>query len=435
MTDFGVTKAGFVVKPFADILADKAARAREMFGDDVDLRSTSSLRKILDISSAEDHELWKAMERLFYAGFISTARGSPLDLLGEDLGVPRRMLNASGDVKFILSGGAPGRVYHLPVGTLVETEPLARRFRTLDRVSLSNDLSEAVVRVEATERGPGGNVAAGTITRVNEVYKSRHLNLGGATVSTNNDKSFTGGQEAEGDASYQSLLLGRPRALWTLDAVRRTVVQVDGVRDCRLFDPQGGVDVSLSKFNFFLFNQRQFGAQRLLGSPYFFEILVAVLPGFPWETEDGIIGLRETIAEAIDEVRPVSIFPNIRLANTVFVGLRANIRIKSGHDANAVAASIKRALEGRVNALGLGNAVLYAEVMRDCINVPYVVDVQQMHLRRSPPRLATITFGRSERFLADSVEAAIGENLVLKPDEIAVVEIDSPLLDIQVSDR
>ena len=50
MSEFGVTKTGFIIKPFQDILDDKAARAREMFGDDVDLRSTSALRKILDIS-------------------------------------------------------------------------------------------------------------------------------------------------------------------------------------------------------------------------------------------------------------------------------------------------------------------------------------------------------------------------------------------------
>src|SRR5262245_33459664 len=75
MDTYGVTPAGFVVKPFAEILGQKAARAREMFGEDIDLRSTSSLRKILDVAAAEDHELWKGAERLFYAMFLSTATG------------------------------------------------------------------------------------------------------------------------------------------------------------------------------------------------------------------------------------------------------------------------------------------------------------------------------------------------------------------------
>src|SRR5262249_12965389 len=153
----------------------------------------------------------------------------------------------------------------------------------------------------------------------------------------------------------------------------------------------GGVDVSLSKFNFFLFSGRRFGTQRLLGSPYFFDILVAVYPGFQWESDGQVTGVRDAVENAVREVRPISIFPNLRLANNVRVGVRASILIKSGHDRNAIAASIKENLERRVNALGLGNAVLYSEVMCDTKDVAGVLDVQQLHLRRCPGLLATIT--------------------------------------------
>jgi len=141
------------------------------------------------------------------------------------------------------------------------------------------------------------------------------------------------------------------------------------------------------------------------------------------------------VENAIREVRPISIFPNLRLANNVLVGIRASVLIKSGHDKNAVAASIKEKLERRVNTLGLGNTVLYSEVICDCLGVTGVIDVQQLHLRRCPPLLATITFGKSQRFQDQVIEAAVGENLLLLPDEIAVFEIDSRLIDLQVSDR
>jgi hypothetical protein len=107
MADFGVTKSGFIIKPFQTILNDKADRARQMFGADVDLRSTSALRKMLDLSSYEDLELWKGMEQLYYSNFISTASGDALDLLGVDTGIARRFLTASGAVKFTLSNPAP----------------------------------------------------------------------------------------------------------------------------------------------------------------------------------------------------------------------------------------------------------------------------------------------------------------------------------------
>ncbi len=435
MAQYGITKTGFNIKPFQDILEEKAARAREIFGNDVDLRSNSALRKILDISSAEDQELWKRMEQLYYGNFISTASGQTLDLLGEDVGVQRRTLQAAGAVKLKLANEAPGRVYHLPLGTLVETDAPVQRFTTLRLVSLSSQNKEAVVEVVAAVRGPAGNVALAAINKINQVYARRFLNLGTATVSVTNEQATTGGAQLEDDGSYRDLLLGFPRTLWTLEAVRQTVKAIDGVRDCRLFDPLGGVDVSLSKFGFFRFSQRRFATQRLLGTPYFFDILVASHPGFLWESEGGVIGLKETIENAIREVRPISVFPNLRRASNVRVGIRARVLIRPGHDKNSVIASIKDRLERRINALGLGNGVLYSEVLCDGMDVSGVVDIQQMHLRRCPPLFLTINMGGRQRFQNQIIEAAVGENISLLPDEIAVFDIDSELFDVEVIDR
>jgi hypothetical protein len=435
MAEYGVTRTGFNIKPFQAIIDEKAERARAMFGGDVDMRSTSALRKLLDISSYEDHELWKRMEQLYYGNFISTASGDALNLLGEDVGVARRFLNATGEVKFKLSGEAPGRVYHLPIGALVETDPPIHPFRTLAGVSLSAAAKEAIVKVEAIERGPAGNVAANAINKINPVYLQRHLNLGSATVSVKNEAATSGGERAEDDAAYRELLLGYPRTLWTLEAVTSAVKRVDGVRDCRSFDSLGGVDVSLSRFKSFLFSQRRFGAQRLLGAPYFFDIVVAIYPGFPWESEGGGAGVKDAIEMALRDVRPISIFPNLRLANNILVGLRAKVLIKPGHDRNAVAASIKERLESRVSALKLGGEVLYSAVLCDCLEAAGVVDVQQLHLRRCPPLFARVSFGGRLRFQGDVIEAAVGENLALPPDEIAVFKVESELIDLEVSDR
>ena len=434
MAQFGITRSGFSIKPFQTILEEKAARAREMFGADIDLRSTSALRKILDISSAEDQELWKRMEQLYYSNFISTASGESLDRLGEDVGVIRRFLAATGKVKFKLTGEAPGRTYHLPIGTLVETDAPVR-FSTQQLASLSDQNKEAEVEVVAIARGPEGNVAASAINKINPVYSQRFLNLGAAAIEVENEQATSDGLKPEDDTSYRDLLLGFPRTLWTLEALRKVVKSIDGVRDCRLFDSLGGVDVSLSKFALFNFSQRRFGTQRLLGTPYFFNILVATIPGFIWETQGGIIGLRETIENSIRDVRPISIFPNLQRADDVRIGIRARVSIRSGHDKNAVVASIKERLERRINSLGLGNGVLYSEVLCDCMDTPGVVDIQRLHLRRCPPLFFTINLGRRQRFQQQFIEAAVGENISLMPNEIAVFEIDSELFDVEVSDR
>ena len=193
MSDFGITPGGFVVKPLQDILNDKAALAQAAFGPDVDLRSTSALRKLLDVSSAEDLELWKLAEALYYSSFLSTASGTALDLLGDDLGVARRFLTAQGAVTFTLSGQTPGRTYNLPPGTLVETDAPVQRFRTLAAVALSDQATTATAAVEATARGPAGNVAAGAINKINAAFAQVKLSLGAAQVAVNNANPTTGG--------------------------------------------------------------------------------------------------------------------------------------------------------------------------------------------------------------------------------------------------
>ena len=436
MADYGVTPSGFIVKPIAAILADKGERAKEMFGSDVDLRSTSALRKLLDVSAAEDAELWKRLENQYYAIFVSTASGDALNLLGEDVGITRPFQFATGDVKLKLSGESPGRLYHLPIGTLIETSAPVRQFRLDRRVTLHDQHKEESVSVTAAQRGPDSNVALNAIDKINVVYAQRHLDLGSASITAANDVApTTGGERPETDEYFRDKLLGFPRTVWTLQRLRETVKSVDGVRDCRLFDPLGGTDVSLSKFMFFLFSQRRFGTQRLLGTPYFFDVLVAIQPGLLWDTEGTTVGMRDTIADAIREVRPIGIFPNVRQADNVIVGIRARVLTKGGQDKNAVRASIKANLERRVNALGLGGAVLYSEVLVDCMSVAGVADVQDLHLRRCPPYFTKISFGRRQRFRGAIIEASVGENLALLPSEIAVFTVDSPSTEIEVRDR
>ena len=106
---YGVTDDGYVVKGLDVVLAESLARARAAFGPDVDLTVTSPLRKILEVTAAEDAELWKRLEAGYYAGFVSTADGASLDLLGEDIGVDRRAEHATGEVTLTLAGGVPGR--------------------------------------------------------------------------------------------------------------------------------------------------------------------------------------------------------------------------------------------------------------------------------------------------------------------------------------
>jgi hypothetical protein len=56
-------------------------------------------------------------------------------------------------------------------------------------------------------------------------------------------------------------------------------------------------------------------------------------------------------------------------------------------------------------------------------------------LRRCPPLFSRINFGDRQPFQSGIIEAAVGENILLQPEEIAEFKVDSDLIEIEVSDR
>lgn len=431
-TQFGVTQDGFVLKGIDRIIADQQARARTMFGDDVDLSSGSALRKVLDAAAWSSHELWRGLERQYYANFVTTAQGPSLDLLGTDLGISRRSLPAGGQVTLTLAGAAQGRQYLFPEGVVIQTVAAPTiSLRTTAPVTLTAIAPVATVGVRAAFGGPTGNLAPGTALMLDPAWATLYLNLGSATVTPTNPLALTGGELMEVDADYRARLLGAPRTIWTPDAVLAAVLELDGVRDAAVFDPLGGVDVSLSYFNMFLFNQRAFSMERQIGSPYYFDIVVATEPGWPWTTSGGTIpGVYDSLLDTVRQLRPASIFPNVVQANQVDVGLRATLVAQAGHDQDTIRGNLLDALHTSVNTLRMGRGVLFSDVMLMARTIAGVVDVQRLHLRRCPPAFDGIDFNGA-RF-GQSVELAMGENLDLAADEVALFTLDTQLSDIEV---
>ena len=429
---YGVTEDGFVLKGIDTIITEQQARARQMFGEDIDLSPGSPIRKLTDAVAWQAHELWKSLERQYYANFVSTADGPSLDLLGDDLGVVRRNLHAGGDAVLTLAGGEPGRRYDLPEGTVMRTAA-GVRFRTLEPVALTGPGDERPAGVEAMLAGVDGNIAADQLTELDPEHARFHLDLGGATVTPSNPRPFSGGELLESDPDYRQRLRAFPRTIWTLDRFVRTVLEVPGVRDCLVFDPHGGTDVSQSFFNLFQFGQRAFSLERRLASPYFFDVVVATLPGWPWRTLGGFTGVFERVQEAVREVRPVSVFPNVVQANEVEIGVRARLVIQPGRDTDAIVARILADIRRHVSGLALGRDVLYSDVLLLARLAPGVRDVQDLHLRRCLPVFARVNVGGAS--FGQEVELAVGENVSLAPDEIPLFTIDSLLVEFEVEEQ
>lgn len=433
MNPYGVTDDGFQLKTLDVLLAEAFDRARLALGTDVDLTATSPLRKILEVTAQETAELWKRLEDSYYANFPSTASGDSLDLHGEDIGVHRRSTFATGIVTVTLAGGIPGRQYVLGEATILRSSSIpGLAFTTDASVTLTAASPTAEVSATSLSRGSAGNVPAADIATIDpmqlQVY---HPDLAPATITLTNAQPFTGGGQPESDDSYRGRLLGVPRTVWTLETVEQAVLEVEGVVDVLLSDPLGGVDVTQSYFNTFNFGDRLFSAERRIGEPYTFDVIVAHDYRWPWETVGIVEGLRSRIGVALDAVRPPGIHPNLIEADHIDIGVRAGIVVQRGYDTAALLARIVDRVRGVVAGLRLGSNVLASQVMRAFTDEPGVVDVQDLHLRRGPAAFGRITLG-GVPYQSGPIEAAVGENLAMGPTELAIFRTGSGLNLLQV---
>lgn len=428
MSSFGVTAGGFVVKGIDAILGDAFDRARGVFGDNVDLTSTSALRKIIEVGSLEDAELWKRLEDAYYAMFVSTASGDALDLLGTDVGLPRLRSAATGTVTLTLSGGVPGRSYPVRDATaLVTTAGPALTFTTDTAVTLSTTTPVVQVPVTCMITGSIGNVGAGALAAIDPAYLAVYFSdLGPATIAVTNPAPCAGGGEPETDNAYRGRQIGISRSLWTVEAVRQAVLAVAGVVDVIVSDPLGGVDVSQSSFNRFDFGERLFAAERRIGEPYRFDVVVAHDFRWPWLALGSMPGIADRTGAAIDTVRPAGVHPNVIEADHIDIGVRARVLVEPGYDGPALLTRINDRIVAEAAGLRLGSDVLSSQVMRAFTDEPGVIDVQGLHLRRAPAAFGRVTLG-GVTFRTDVLEAAVGENLAMAPTELAVFRPDSPI--------
>jgi hypothetical protein len=446
--DFGITRSGFTPKSFGRLLAEKLVLSRALFGEDIDLTSGSVIRKLMEISALEDARTWAALDTMYSNNFVSTATGDALSILGEELGLPRPFLEARGTVKLKLKGNLPGGQdqFEIPRGARMLT-PGGHHVATDETVSLSAADPERDVAVFAFYPGPEHNLdptqPAQTIDRWNEWDTALEALWDAQRADPNFDVQIkhtaplTGGNLQWPDTRYRELLLRAPRSIWTADAIRVAISLVPGVRRVQVRDAWGGLDINQSIFGDFNFIERLFSSERDLGSPYYLTILVAPTPAAIW---DGPGNLREAVETVIEDLRPISIFPQVEQADVVGVGVKADLVVRgvplpTGTSATVNQSQAARALKHRllarvrryVDDLDFSDPVRAAEVTASLMEEYGIADVQELRLLRYPAHFDSVSFGPGG-VPPGTEETGCGDNVVLNATEIAVfVDDDSTL--------
>jgi uncharacterized phage protein gp47/JayE len=452
--NFGVTQGGFLPKPFTRLLAEKIALAQQLIDPAVDLSSGSVVRKLLEVTALEDARTWAALAAEYDDSFVSTARGRALSILGDELGITRPFLTSTGSVTLTLAKALPSSVscLVLPRGSRVST-PGGHRVALAAAVQFTAGVTTAVVPVTSFDPGPAGNLdpavtdaGGGHPQRVDrwEIadtkltgmidadvaagFLATASSIGQGLVRVQHTQALTGGEAQFDDDRYRALLLAAPRSLWTADSIAATVALVPGVRQVAVRDGWGGLDLSQSIFGQFNFMERLFAADRDMSSPFFVTVLVAPTEAAVWE---GATGLRVAVQQAIRDVRPVGIFPDVVRAEQVFFTIEATVvtagvPLPSGSVATrnlspgalALKQRLAARLRGVVDGLTLAEPVRAAALSAAMMGEPGVVDVSGLHLIRFPYAVDTVGSGGESDTSPDTLE--LDENLTVGADQIAV---------------
>ena len=447
---FGVTTAGFIPKSFARLLAEKLALARELFDDSLDLGSGSAIRKLLELASLEEMRTWAALAAIYDNNFVVSATGEALSRLGDELGLARPHLEASGTVKLTLTGNVPaGQSPQTIVGGSRLLTPGGHHVATSESVALTTGVAQDVP-VVAFYPGPEHNLDPAdpnqkisswnpADAKLAAFFAARTASGNAFDVQIDQATKLTGGELYWPDERYRRLLLRAPRSSWTADALQIAVSLVPGVRQVLVRDAWGGLDINQSIFGDFNFIERLFGAERDLGSPYYLTVLVAPTDAAIW---DGPDGLRAQVKSAMEDLRPISIFPNVEQAEEVGIGIAgglvvSGLAIPSGPSAtvNASPAAVElkqrilRRLMLYVDNLSFGEPVRSAEAIWAIMNEPGVTDVVEPRLLRYPPGFSSLDLGAPQS-APEPEELPGGANVRLQVNQIPSFVDDAARLTI-----
>lgn len=152
-TQYGLTDAGFVIKPLSVILEEEKEAFRGVFGDDIDLSDESVAGAYVGNQSAKLAALWEQLEGLWNAGDKDSATGIFLDRLAAFVNVEREAAKKT-QVTACLWGDEGTNV---PKGTLAKlstTEDLFALTKAVDitktnilgiEVSVSNEADLSII--------------------------------------------------------------------------------------------------------------------------------------------------------------------------------------------------------------------------------------------------------------------------------------------------
>lgn len=155
-----IDEKGFKRRTFDEILSDKIAKAKELFGEDIETSELTPLGKFIRINAYDQALTEEEAEMIYYSMFPNTAVGVSLDRLCVFAGISR---NAATCSRYIVTvTGTAGSV--VPQGFLFGTESGVNF--AVESDTTIGDEGTADVEVVCVETGEIGNVLVQEINQI-----------------------------------------------------------------------------------------------------------------------------------------------------------------------------------------------------------------------------------------------------------------------------
>jgi len=164
MPGYGVTPAGFVAKPYAQILADIQSAQLASMNPALDLSPTGPQGQQNGIVANAFAQLWQLLGVVYNSFNRSSVEGAGLDNLGDVTGVPREGASFTQvPCTLVFSGGTVGTTF--AAGTLVSnvSGSTSFAFSNLNALTVTSTTMVAVT-MQATAIGATASVNPGTLT-------------------------------------------------------------------------------------------------------------------------------------------------------------------------------------------------------------------------------------------------------------------------------
>ncbi len=189
--EWGLTPKGFIRPGYVQVLNALEYKARELFGDGINLTVRSPLGVILRLDAWMMNILFGVLEKVYNSRFVDTSEGTSLYNLGRMIGL--YLLPAGKATGYVTVEGEAGT--EIPEGYLLST-PGGLQY-TVMRGEEIGEKGKALVLVQAVQTGKEYNTDVGTIIKIVNPASVRGVR------KVYNEAPVGNGRERETDAEYR----------------------------------------------------------------------------------------------------------------------------------------------------------------------------------------------------------------------------------------